>query len=704
MSARQDLAVPARVPGPRSGWHACRRRAKAPRAGEPQAGPGGASRGGTPFLSRAAATLTLIGALAAATPGAAREDPRTAFPLSVRITSPLGRTGLPGVIRIVAQVAHAPTVALTSVRFYVNGSLHGEDAVGPPYFVEWSDENPFDPTTISVEVTDVLGNSARDEIQLEPFEVVETTQISSVLLEAAVIDDDGRYVTDLGHEAFRLLENEVPQSIDLVRAEALPATFTLLVDSSQSMQRRMPFVRDAAARLVPYLRPLDKVVVVPFTRQIGAVTGPTDDRATVMDAIAGINAQGGTAILDSLITVSDVLGQVAGRHVVVLVTDGYDEHSVSAYEAALRAVQSLQATVYVIGIGGVAGISLKGERFLRKLAAESGGRAFFPSREEELPGVHELVAQDAQLRYLITYTPLDQSPDGTWRRITLTTRDPAHTVRVRPGYFARTPPPVRPSIEFTVTDASNQYVPVDREQVEVKEEGVVQTIETFQEVVGPVAVVLALDASGSMKPAVDAAKDAARSFVEALRPQDSLAVLQFADRAAFVHDLTTNRQLALAAVESLTTRGGTALYDALAEGSVRLQREEARRVIIVLTDGRDEDNPGTGPGSEHTLDQVLDKVRTTGTTVFGIGLGPRVDRAPLERLAEATGGRAYFPTDASELPAQYARVLEDLRRRYLISYASTNARRDGSWRPVEITLRGLAARVTSQAGYFAPAQ
>ena len=76
---------------------------------------------------------------------------------------------------------------------------------------------------------------------------------------------------------------------------------------------------------------------------------------------------------------------VEGRHVVILLTDGYDENSSTTYDDAIRALQRLQATVYVVGIGGVAGISLKGETLLRRIARQMGGRAFFPNREDQLP-------------------------------------------------------------------------------------------------------------------------------------------------------------------------------------------------------------------------------------------------------------------------------------------------------------------------------
>src|SRR5690606_8227817 len=115
---------------------------------------------------------------------------------------------------------------------------------------------------------------------------------------------------------------------------------------------------------------------------------------TVTDAIAAIRPKGGTAILDAVTAASRLIASVEGRHAVILVTDGYDEHSTRAFDEALAAMQRAGASIYVIGIGGVAGISLKGERFLRKLAADTGGRAFFPTREIELKPIHDLIASE----------------------------------------------------------------------------------------------------------------------------------------------------------------------------------------------------------------------------------------------------------------------------------------------------------------------
>ena len=180
--------------------------------------------------------------------------------LSVRITSPLGRLGQPGAIRIVARVTHPPQVALGSVRFYVNDTLVGDHREGPPYAVEWTDDNPFEATRIRVDASDTLGNTASDAIELAPFEILENSGVSRVLLEATVMDKADRFVGDLDAASFRVLENDEPQTIDLATVESLPVTYTLLVDASQSMYARMEFVRRAAGRRADFLRPNDRII------------------------------------------------------------------------------------------------------------------------------------------------------------------------------------------------------------------------------------------------------------------------------------------------------------------------------------------------------------------------------------------------------------------------------------------------------------
>jgi VWFA-related protein len=641
----------------------------------------------------AASLLALMGA-----PPRADDTPP---PLSVRITSPLGRMGASTKVRFVAQVHAAPEIVLQPVRFYVDGALLGTDEDGPPYAVEWLDENPFERRELAVEIEDSLGHTARDSVPLEAFEILEVADVRSVLLEASVYDSHGRFVRGLGASSFTVQEDGVPQAVDLVSQESLPSTFALLIDSSQSMHRRIDFVRDAAKRFVDFLRPSDRVLVAPFSRGLASVTGPTDDRKTILESVEHIEAAGGTAILDSLVEAIQKLPPDRGRRDIVLITDGYDENSVTSIDEALASVKTAGVTVYVVGIGGIAGISLKGERLLKQIAAETGGKAFFPPREEDLGAVHEQLAVDAQNRYLVSYTPTNQARDGNWRNVSLTTA-PEYKVRTRSGYVAPQPPPIRPELEFTITGVDRSQVDLTVDDLIVMEKGVEQKIDAFYEATAPVSIVLALDSSGSMRKSATAVVEAAQEFVATLRPEDSLALEMFSDQAVLAHDFTTARETTAKMIESYTANGGTALYDALWDSLTRMQRREGRRAVVVLSDGRDENNPGTGPGSLRTASEVLDLIRQANATIFTIGLGPQVDRPFLERLAELSGGESYFPVAVENLRDDYRRVVENLRRRYVVSYTSTESARDGAWREVQIQSRSSDVVVTSRGGYFAP--
>ncbi len=628
--------------------------------------------------------------------------PVTAQDTTVRITSPLGRTGVPGIIRVVAQVQTHQDRRVVPVRFFVDGAPIGEDLDGPPYVVEWEDANPYEAREIRVDVEDGRGGIVSDRVALPALEVIEETSVSSVLIEATVLDEDGKYVSTLGVGDFRLTEDGVPHPLDLVQLQSVPTTFTLLIDSSQSLYGRIAMVKAAARRLASRLREGDKVIVAPFRTTVESTTGPTDDSRTITDAIGAIRARGGTAILDAVAQLPALFGHVEGRHVVVLLTDGYDEQSTTPYAEAMTALQKLQATVYVVGIGGVAGISLKGETLLRRIAAQMGGRAFFPTREEQLPDVHANVAADAYHRYVISYTPVRQEADGSFRAILLTTPNPSYRVRAREGYFAPKPPPVKPTLEFSSTQPAGVAASLSAADLIVVEDGTVQQVDSFEEAVAPISIAMVVDASGSMRRAMPVAQQAARSFVTSLRPTDPLALLRFSDRVVLEHEFSERRADTIAALERLQASGGTALWDALHDSMEILRTRTGRRAIVLLSDGRDENNPGTAPGSAHTLAEVLALVRDTETVVYAIGLGANVDRPALERIAQLSGGSASFPAEAADLESEYRRVLEALRQRYVVGYTSTNAVRDGGWRQVVIGARQPGVTIRSSGGYFAP--
>jgi Ca-activated chloride channel homolog len=623
----------------------------------------------------------------------------------VRITSPLGRTGAPATVRIVAQIqwpneseGHAHPL---QVRFLVDGNIVGTVDSGPPYAVTWEDENPFEQREIVAEADASDGSIVRDKVILPPYEIADETEVASIVVDAAVYDAQGHAAPALDQSAFAVTENGDPQKVDLFTRESLPSTVALLVDSSQSMFERMPAVRKVAQFFAQNLGKRDKVIVAPFNHRVGAITGPTDDVATASEAIGAIKAGGGTAILNAVDQMTTLLHGIEGRRAIILITDGFDENSTVDLRAALEKAQAEQVTVYSVAVGGISGVSLHGEATFRKLTDGTGGRAFFPWRDIDLLTVAREIVNDENSRYLITYTPSNQTKDGTWRAIGVDVPK-GFLARARAGYRAALPPPVRPQIEFRVTDASRQYVNVTADDIEVVEDTVPQKVDTFQEAVDPVSIALLLDASGSMTRSAETVKSTAREFVSSVRPEDSLSLITFSDQPFVEHAMGKTRQYTFDAIDKYKPSGGTALHDALWGGLQQLKVLPGRRAVVVLTDGRDENRAGNGPGSAHTIEDVLQLAREVGATIFPVGLGTRVDKDFLEHLAKLSGGDAYFSADPEELAEQFQGIIENLRQRYVLSYTSTNSKHDGAWRHVEIRPRAASLVVTTSGGYFAP--
>ena len=624
---------------------------------------------------------------------------------AIRITSPLGRTGLPGTIRIVARLDGPAQTQPVQVQFYVDKLFLSADTDGPPYDALWSDDNPFEARELMVEAELPSGAMLRDTMLLKPLEVEEATSVSSVSVDAVVVDEKGRYVKDLTDKEFSLFENGDAQTLDYLRQDRDPSLFALLVDSSQSMAIRSDAVRAAAARLIGPLGKDDEILVAPFTKTIESVTGPTTDRATVLDAISAIRHKGGTAIIDALGEAASTLTGSTRRKAIVLITDGYDENSESKIDQATDALKRSGITLYVVGLGGIAGVSLKGEKLLKSLAEDTGGRAWFPRDERDLVVAYDAIANEVKNHYLLGYTPKNQDRDGTWRGIEVKVANETYRVRARKGYTAPVPPPVRASLEFTGVGTGQVPAALTREDVVVVEDGVPQEVDVFQEAVQPVTFMLALDASGSMKKSAARAQDAAREFIDAMRPEDQVGLMMFANKAESIHAPTDKRDATRTAIDNYVADGGTALYDALYDSLAQLSKlRDQRRVVVVVTDGVDENAASNGPGSLRTWDEVLDKLQQTEATVYAVGIGSRVERDRLRLLAERSGGAAYFPTDVTTLATDYHKILDELRRRYVLGYQSTNRKRDGQWRTVEIRPRQKDIEVRSRGGYYAPLQ
>jgi VWFA-related protein len=212
---------------------------------------------------------------------------------------------------------------------------------------------------------------------------------------------------------------------------------------------------------------------------------------------------------------------------------------------------------------------------------------------------------------------------------------------------------------------------------------------------------------------LQAARAAALEFLTALEPGDEGTVVTFSDTVRIVQDLTADRNALAAAIRKAEAQAGTALYDAIWRTSNQLEKFDGRRVLVLLSDGRDEASSGLEPGSLHTLDEAMDRALRNEVMIFAIGFGKNLDaeldfyrRQTLadvfKKLAEPTGGRVIFSSRASKLSRAFEVVAEDLRHQYSLAYISDDPRHDGAWRQIRLTSTRPNVKVTGRRGYFAP--
>ncbi len=280
-----------------------------------------------------------------------------------------------------------------------------------------------------------------------------------------------------------------------------------------------------------------------------------------------------------------------------------------------------------------------------------------------------------------------------------------------------------------VRDGSGRYVTdLTKDSWVVTERGKPQTVTRFTTEPRPLRVGVVLDTSLSMAKGerLESAQQAALGFLDSLEQGDEGMVVTFNDKVRVSQDFTADRKLLADAILATTAHGGTALYDAVWRAARMLEGLDARRVLIVLSDGRDEATSGFEPGSLHTLEEALDQALRSEVMVFAIGLGKNLDREctqnwsmvpggndgrgcphgslkdVLERLSDSTGGRLLLSQSARRLRNAFDNIAGDLRNQYSIAYTSTDSNRDGTWRNIEISIKGRPdVRVISRDGYFA---
>jgi Ca-activated chloride channel family protein len=224
----------------------------------------------------------------------------------------------------------------------------------------------------------------------------------------------------------------------------------------------------------------------------------------------------------------------------------------------------------------------------------------------------------------------------------------------------------------------------------------------------PIELGLLIDTSGSVRGRFDFEQDAAVSFLQnTVRPNfDKAFVVGFNGHSQMMQSFTDSAALLSAAVHRLQDGGGTALYDAIyraCHDNLIKDHEDrpSRRAIVVVSDG--EDNQ-----SEFSEAQAIEMAQRAEVIIYAIstddsGLVLRGDKV-LQRIADATGGRAFFPFKMKDIKNSFSAIEDELRSQYIISYHPADFEADGRYRPIEITALKKDLQVRSRRGYYAPRQ
>ena len=377
-----------------------------------------------------------LAALAPALPAAA---------IDVFITSPKPAEGVFGEVQVVAEVLSAEPVRDLVLRL---DGLEVGRRTQPPWrwTVDVGQGNV--PHTFEVTARAVSGESASAVVVTRTITV--DMQLDLELQQLYVtVTRGGRRVLDLPRGSFEVLDEGQRQQIVTFERGDVPLTAALLVDTSLSMHgERLRTALEGAQTFVRNMRELDEASLMLFSDRLLHMTPFTGDSEVVARGLAGVEADGGTALNDFLYAALKRLDAQQGRRVVILLSDGTDIESVLSIEDVLWKARRSQALVYWIRlrdseVGQVVGRTsawrdtVGHERELRglgRLVGESGGRVIELTRIAEAPAAFREILSELREQYVIGYYPSENRNDGQWHRVRVRASGFGLDVRAREGY------------------------------------------------------------------------------------------------------------------------------------------------------------------------------------------------------------------------------------------------------------------------------
>ncbi len=273
--------------------------------------------------------------------------------------------------------------------------------------------------------------------------------VELVSLNVTVTDGQQRYVTDLDQNDFNVFEDGVKQDVTFFNKSNLPIALALLLDTSASMDTKLPTAQEAAVGFVKRLRRQDLGEVIDFDNRVTVLQNFTSSPQELETAIRRTSAGGSTSLYNAVyIALKDLKKVVAKnadeirRQAIIVLSDGEDTSSLLPFEEVLDLAKRSETAIYSIGLrdneSGASKTFKEAEFVLRQFSQQTGGRAFFPNQLADLNSVYGQIADEISSQYTVGYTSKNPKRDGAWRRVVVQTTRAGTAARTKQGYFGPT--------------------------------------------------------------------------------------------------------------------------------------------------------------------------------------------------------------------------------------------------------------------------
>src|SRR5438552_11396686 len=251
-----------------------------------------------------------------------------------------------------------------------------------------------------------------------------------------VADKNGRFITNLQKEDFKVSEDERTQSISNFSNETnLPLSIALVFDTSASILGKLKFEQEAAGEFfyTTLRRGTDKALVVTFDNTVGLAQDFTDNSEQLTKALDKVHSAGTTALFDAVYeSIDNKLVGLEGRKVIIVISDGDDNSSDRTLDETIEKAQKSDTVVYAVGTNPTQLFGSdrdRGNKYLKRLTEETGGRLFLPVKLEDLTQSFLQISEELRSQYTLGYRSSNAKRDGSYRRIKITTANKLFRVR-----------------------------------------------------------------------------------------------------------------------------------------------------------------------------------------------------------------------------------------------------------------------------------